>query len=319
MAVWDCTFMFMEEAVKNRYITIRSERAKAILVIQHELISFLRRALVSEGFYEILAPIIGPATDPGIRGAQTVSFNFYGKSYKVMSSMILYKQMALGAFDSLFSVSPNVRIEDPESAKTGRHLAEFYQLDLECAGKTCDEVMNLGDQMLCSCLDFLEKRCFDELKLLERVLPSFTPPFKRVLYEEIAEKLSITGEIPWEEEKRISEESDAPFWVIDYPPGSRGFYYLESDGVLKSMDLIMPEGYGEIVSGGEREYKYNRVKRLLEKDGVLKDYSWYLNMLKAGIPPSAGFGLGIERLTQYICGLSHIWEGSPFPKVPGIP
>ncbi len=172
--------------------------------------------------------------------------------------------------------------------------------------------------MICSCLDFLKKRCPDELEFLERVLPSFTPPFRRVLHEEIAEKLSITGEIPWEEEKIISEESDAPFWVIDYPPGSRGFYYLESGGVLKSMDLIMPEGYGEIISGGEREYKYNRVKRLLEKDGVVEEYSWYLNMLKVGIPPSAGFGLGIERLTQYICGLSHIWEGSPFPKVPGV-
>lgn len=101
--------------------------------------------------------------------------------------------------------------------------------------------------------------------------------------------------------------------------GSRGFYYLEKDGVLKSMDLIMPEGFGEVISGGEREVRYEEVRRLLTKEGIADEYSWYLDMLKAGVPPSAGFGLGIERFTRYVCGLDHIWESSPFPKVPGIP
>ena len=81
----------------------------------------------------------------------------------------------------------------------------------------------------------------------------------------------------------------------------------------------MPEGYGEVISGGEREHEYTRVKSLLDRDGITEDYAWYLDMLKEGIPPSAGFGLGIERLTRYVCGLDHIWEGSPFPKLPGIP
>lgn len=309
----------IKEAVKKRYITIKSERSRAILTIQHELISCLREFLISRNFCEVLAPIIGPVTDPGIRGAGVVSFDFYGSPYKVMSSMILYKQMALTVFDRVFSLSPNVRLEDPESVRTGRHLAEFYQLDLEAARKKYTDLMELGDEMISNCLNYIRRKCSGELDFLERDLPSFTPPFRRVVHSDLAEKLSISGEIPWEEEKILSQESEAPFWVIDYPAGSRGFYYLECDGILKSMDLIMPEGYGEVISGGEREYEYGRVKTLLERDGTAGDYAWYLSMLKEGIPPSAGFGLGIERLTRYICGLDHIWESSPFPKVPGIP
>jgi asparaginyl-tRNA synthetase len=310
--------MPIEEAVRKRYITIRSERARAILTIQHELISALRGFLIAQGFYEVLAPVIGPATDPGIRGATPVRFDFYGTTYKVMSSMILYKQMALGVFDHVFSLSPNVRLEDPKSAETGRHLAEFYQLDVEMAHTCCEEAMDVGDQLVCHCITTVKKRCKKELGFLKRDIPSFEPPFERVPYSILAERLSISGEVPWDKEEMISHESDAPFWIVDYPPGSRGFYYLEQDGILKSMDLIMPEGFGEVISGGEREYKYTNVKRLLEADGCADEYKWYLEMLKTGIPPSAGFGLGIERLTRYICGLDHIWESSPFPKVPGI-
>lgn len=274
---------------------------------------------MSEGFCEVLAPVIGPATDPGIRGAGIVSFDFYGTPYKIMSSMILYKQMALTVFDSVFSLSPNVRLEDPKTIRTGKHLAEFYQLDMEAARKTYEEMMDLGDRLMCHCVNTIKRRCPDELYLLERDLPSFRPPFKRIPHSIVAERLSISGEIPWDKEKALSEASDEPFWVTDYPAGSRGFYYLEDNGILKSMDLIMPEGFGEVISGGEREYEYRRVKRLLENDGMAEEYTWYLNMLKVGVPPSAGFGLGVERLTQYICGLDHIWESSPFPKVPGIP
>jgi asparaginyl-tRNA synthetase len=310
--------MSIEDAVKKRYLSIHGERSRAILTVQHELISALRQFLISKGFYELLAPVIGPTTDPGIRGAGIVDFDFYGKSYKIMSSMILYKQMALRVFDKIFSVSPNVRLEDPESVKTGRHLAEFYQLDLEAAQKTSEDMMEIGDRLVCHCLQVVKQQCSEELQILNRDLPLFTPPFERIPHDVLAKKFSITGEVPWEEEKDLSEESEKPFWIVDYPVGSRGFYYLEKDGILKSMDLIMPEGYGEVVSGGEREFEYQRVKKLLERDQGIEEYKWYLDMLKAGIPPSAGFGLGIERLTRYVCGLDHIWEGSPFPKVPGI-
>ncbi len=310
--------MSIEEAVKKRYITIRSERARAILTIQHELISSLRGFLISKGFFEVLAPVIGPATDPGIRGAHIVNFDYYGTPYKVMSSMILYKQMALSVFDRVFSLSPNVRLETPESMKTGRHLAEFYQLDLEAARTQYTEIMDLGEQLICHCLDTVKRKCLDELSLLKRDLPHLNPPFERVPHTVFEEKLSIEGEIPWKQEKAISEKCKNPFWIVDYPAGSRGFYYLERNGVLKSMDLIMPEGYGEIISGGEREYEYERVKALLEKECIAEEYAWYLDMLKVGVPPSAGLGLGIERLTRYVCGLDHIWESSPFPKVPGI-
>jgi asparaginyl-tRNA synthetase len=308
----------IEDAVRFRYLNIRSDRSRAILKIQHVLIGALREFLTAQGFYQVLAPVVGPVTDPGIRGAGIAHFDFYGTSYTIMSSMILYKQMALGAFENVFSLSPNVRLEEASTVDTGRHLAEFYQLDLESARKSCQDMMDLGDRMVCYCMDAI-RECPEELAVLGRELPSFSPPFRRIPHRTLEETLSIPGEIPFEEEHDLSESSSEPFWVYDYPVGSRGFYYLERDGVLKSMDLIMPEGFGEVISGGEREYRYQEVKALLDREGVADGYSWYLDMLKAGIPPSAGFGLGIERFTRYICGLDHIWESSPFPKVPGIP
>ncbi|HDM05663.1 MAG TPA: hypothetical protein ENG34_00100, partial [Candidatus Aenigmarchaeota archaeon] len=120
----------------------------------------------------------------------------------------------------------------------------------------------------------------------------------------------------------ISLSQEEPFFITDYPKEARGFYYIEHEekpGFLKDFDLLYPEGYGEAVSGGEREYRYEKVTERMKETGEdPRKYSWYLDMLKYGIPKSAGFGIGLERLTRYICGLEKIWEATPFPKLPGI-
>lgn len=319
----------VERGVRFRYQSIRTPRARAILQVQHKLLRACRQFLEGIGFLELLAPIIGPVTDPGIRGAGTVLVPFYGKTYVLMASMILYKQMTMASFPRVYAFSPNVRLEPSESSRTGRHLAEFYQLDLEVAYATCDEIMTLGDSLLFEVIHTIRKECEEQLAQLGRTLP--LPPHKlpRITHAEAIELLSgngfdldSTAELSWVAEHHLSLLFDTPVWITDYPTPARGFYYLrnpDNPRLVKSMDLLLPEGYGEILSGGEREYTYEGVtQRLLESGEVPSKYDWYLDMLKKGIPPSAGFGIGLERFTRYCCGAPHIWECSPFPKVPGI-
>ena len=313
----------------NRFREIRKPELKAVMRIQDELLSSLRDYLRGVGFIEILAPIIGPATDPGIRGAGQVSFDYYGHTFKIMSSMIPYKQMAVNSFEKVFALSPNIRLEPVEAIETGRHLSEFRQLDLEVADASYFDVMRIGEGMVVYCIRRVKKRCERELETLGRRLNTPKTPFRKVSHIEAVDLLMKKGfdlkrgeEISWEAETALSSSFDDLFWLIDYPKTARGFYDREDEarpGVLRDFDLLYPEGFCDAVSGGEREYKYDRVMERMRSTGEdPENYEWYLKMLREGTTPSAGFGIGVERFTKYICGVDYIWEAVPFPKVPGI-
>ena len=300
-----------------------------MMLIQDEILSALRDHLRSVGFIEILAPIIGPATDPGIRGASQVSFDYYGNQFKIMSSMILYKQMAVNSFERVFALSPNIRLEPIETLETGRHLSEFRQLDLEVARSSYFDVMAIGEEMVSSTIKRVKENCATELEILNRTLMTPKTPFLKVTHSNAVKKLIEKGfelkqgeEIPWNAEADLSLSYGDFFWIIDYPKTARGFYDREDEerpGVLRDFDLFYPEGFGEAISGGEREYKHDRVaSRMISTGEDPENYAWYLQMLKEGTTPSAGFGIGVERLTRYVCGTEFIWEAVPFPKVPGI-
>lgn len=320
----------LSENLRKRYLTIRNNDFANVFKVQDEIISSIRTFLKNEGFTEILAPIIGPVTDPGIRGAKQVTIDYYGVPFKVMSSMILYKQMIITALPKVFALSPNIRLEPPETVKTRRHLTEFRQIDLEVAHATCDDVIDLGERMLCRLIADVKVKCHKELGERCKALKVLKRPFKRYTYGEALEILRGMGvkvkygeEIPWEAEEALSKAHSEPFWITNYPTTARSFYYMESEenpGVLKDFDLIYPEGFGEAISGGEREHRYEKLVERMRRSGEdPSQYGWYLDMLKAGIPPSAGFGIGVERLTRFICGLDNIWDAVPFPKVAGIP
>lgn len=318
------------DLMKRRYLTVRSPKMMTILRVQSELFMTIREFLRGKGFVEIQPPIVGPVTDPGIRGADQVTITWYhGVPYKIMSSMILYKQMAICSLEKVYSFSPNIRLEPIRAVDTRRHLSEFWQVDVEQAFATCEDVMELGEEMLVHVMRKIRFRCREELGKLGRRLRVPSVPFKRVTHQEAVEmarsmgyEMSRDGEVPWDAEEALSMSFKEPVWITGYPVASRGFYYIEDPddpSQLKSMDLIYPDGYGEAISGGEREYRYERVVRNLRAGGEdPKKYGWYVEMLRYGIPPSAGFGIGVERLTRYACGLEAVWEATPFPKVPGI-
>ncbi len=319
----------VQRLLRERYRRIRDPGMRCVLRVQDEILSALRDFLRNNGFVEILAPIIGPVTDPGIRGAKQVSVDFYGHAFKIMSSMILYKQMAVSSLDRVFALSPNVRLEPSESLETARHLSEFRQLDLEVANASYLDVMALGERMLCYVCGRVREACGGELGLLGRDLRVPRLPFERITFKGAVDLLRSRGfdmrpdeEIPWIAEEALSRMFEEPFWICEYPMTARGFYDREDPerpGVLRDFDLVYPEGFGEAVSGGEREYQFERVLARIRSNGEDPEaYGWYLEMLGEGVPPSAGFGIGVERLTRYVCGLENIWEAVPFPKVPGI-
>jgi len=300
-----------------------------VLRIQAALGSAIREYLNGEGFTELLPPIIGPVTDPGIRGAKQATIDFYGREYKVMSSAILYKQMMAASLGRIYFFSPNVRLEPLETAATGRHLVEFVQVDVEESGATCEDAMRRAESLVASVSRYAKDRLGSELAALGRTLNGAAPPFRRLSYGATLEILKGHGrdipygvEIPWAHEEFLSSLFAEPFFIHDYPRGSRGFYDREDPsrpGILKDFDLLYPEGYGEASSGAEREYEYAKViARLRETGENPAKYEWYLDMLREGIPASAGFGIGVERLTRYICGLKSVWEARPYPKVAGV-
>lgn len=337
-----------------------------IYKIYDEVSYSIREFLNKEGFQEYKAVIIGPVTDPGIRGAKQISFDYYGREYKVMSSAILYKQLLSiankksGGKGKIYFFADNLRLEPLETANTDRHLVEFIQVDLEIYNADHHEAMGVAESLLCYVIDKMRKN--EELKeiwecfkpylasrgLKERKeLKAFSKPFKRYTHKEAVDflkdyitknpevlttiknffgyepkELSYNAEIPWEYEWLLSYLHEEPFFIHGYPRGSRGFYdreYSDKKGILMDFDLLYPEGYGEAASGAAREYEHAKIVRRMKETGERLDkYAWYLDFLKKYGAPTAGFGIGLERLVRYICCLPSVYLSVPTPKIPGI-
>jgi len=285
-------------------------------VIKSEIMRSAGAYLREQGFIEILPVILSPVTDPLHHETYGGAIDYYGRPYQLTKSMILHKQIALRTAPKIFCFSPNVRMEPEERASLGRYLAEFVQLDLEVRDGTRDELIEIGEGLLLAILQGVKEHCPGELELLKRDLAIPQRPFRQITYLEAERQFGKKFD------DALSQSLAAPSWVIDFPRGVREFYDREDTsrpGTLLDMDLIYPEGYAEALSGGEREHTLSRILRRLEQDGIdPQRFSEYIKAVEEGIPPSAGFGIGIERLTRYICGLDHVKEARLFPKVPGV-
>ena len=312
---------------------LSADTTRAVLRVQHVMLDAAREYLTEQGCTEVLLPIIGPVTDPGARGAKQVDVDYYGHRYKLMTSAILYKQAALTTFDRIFCIAPNVRLEPLETANTSRHLAEFHQIDVELSGASRTEAMAVAEGAVRAMVRRVSEKARPELDVLGRDADAFIDllgeRFEARTHAQAVGELAEIGhqqnpdaEIDWQGEALLSAKASRPFFVTDYPKGSRGFYDREDParpGTLRNFDLLAPEGYGELASGGEREHAYGAIiARMRETGENPTKYRWYLDMVRAGIPASAGFGLGVQRLTRYIAGVDHAWQTVAFPKVPGV-
>jgi asparaginyl-tRNA synthetase len=295
-------------------LTSEPERA-AVLKLKSEIVRSAGEHLREQGFAEILPVLLSPITDPLHHETYGGAVDYYGRLYQLTKSMILHKQIALLTVPRIFCFSPNVRMEPAERASFGRYLAEFVQLDLEVRDATRDDILAIGEDLVVRVLQDVSRRCVVELRILGRELRVPAAPFERISFADAAAE---HGE-PFDD--ALSAGLHAPAWVIDFPRRVREFYDREDPErpeVLLDMDLIYPEGFGEALSGGEREVEYDRVLDRLRRDGIPREqFSLYLDYVRRGLPRCAGFGIGIERLTRYVCGLDRIEDARLFAKAPG--
>ncbi len=303
----------MPPVVTVNALSVVERRIDPVISVQTKAVAYLTGELSKRGFRWLLPVVLSSVTDPlwpdpaAGEALKPPEVEVYGRKLRLTHSMILHKQMAIAmGIDKLFVLSPNIRLEGSE-ADDGRHAYEFTQLDMEIAGASMDDVMGLIEELLTGLFRELRPVVWEAF---ERELPRARKPFRRFTIEEIREEFGSEDEA-----SRVLEE---PFWITGIP---REFYDREVDGTWRNYDLYLPEGYGEVSSGGEREWEYGRILSKIRASGLSEEsFRPYLEVAKAGLlRPSAGAGIGVERLVRYVVGAKHIAEVQPFPRIPGVP
>ena len=295
-------------------------KKKAIGKVLTETLRFLTSEYTNRGFDWLLPVVFSKSTDPlwpdpGASIEKRVETEIYGETVRTTSSMIIHKLVAVSiSYPKLFLLSPNVRIEKRERKATGWHAFEFTQLDFEIQSAKFQDVKSLVEDLIVGLIEHVKRNTKNELLSLDRYSSLKQPekPFK------VYDRTSLLSKYGEDWEKCLAFDIHDPAWVTNIP---REFYDYEDpeSGRWNNYDLFVPR-YGEILSGAEREWSYDKISLKMERDGVEKEnYSILLKMAKEGrLQPSAGAGIGIERLVGWIVGSKHIGEVQPFPKVPGI-
>lgn len=315
----------IEFLMDHRHLWLRSSRQHALMRIRAEVIRACTDFLDNSGFLLIDAPILTPASVEGTTTLFETPYFDLGTAYLTQSGQ-LYNEAAAMAFGKVYCFGPTFRAE---KSKTRRHLTEFWMLEPEAAHMTLDEYMALAEEMVSAVVARVRENRRKELAVLDRdtsKLETVRPPFPRISYDEALTILEKTGKsIPWgqdfggDEETIISAQFDRPVFVHRYPAQSKAFY-MEPDParpeVVLSADLLAPEGYGEIIGGGQRIHDLARLERRLREHGLPTNvYQWYLDLRRYGSVPHSGFGLGIERTVAWIAGIEHVREAIPFPRL----
>ncbi len=308
--------MVMETDTVSELIEhLGDKRLGVALKINGTVRSYMSEYLRTRGYLEVPPVIFSTVTDPLNHPVVDPSFDYDGVKYALTKSMIFHKQMLVQKFEKIFTFSPNIRLELPEKASTGRHLLEFTQIDIEQQGATREQMMALAEDMLVSLFRKVNATHASDLESIGRTLSVPEIPFRKYKY------LDAEKEYGLDFENVLSGKSASPFWIVDIPLDKREFYDREKadePGILSDMDLVYPEGFCEALSGGEREYDMKKIlERIAKKDQTEEQFKWFLEFAKYGLKPSCGFGIGIERLVRFICGFQRIEMAHPFPKVPG--
>ncbi len=308
----------------HRHLWLRSSRQHAVLRVRHEVIRAVRDFFDGKGFTLLDAPIFTPNACEGTTTLFSTEY-FDRRAYLTQSGQ-LYNEAGAMAFGKVYCFGPTFRAE---KSKTRRHLTEFWMVEPEMAFCDLEENMDLAEEFV----EFIVQRVLNhrsqELAYLKRdldVLQKVRRPFPRISYDEAIDLLHRQGnDLPWgkdfggDEETLISSAFDRPVMVHRYPARCKAFYMKndpEKSDLSLCVDMLAPEGYGEIIGGGEREDDYDRLLAKIREQGLSPEiFTWYLDLRKYGSVPHSGFGLGIERAVAWICGLKHVRETIPFPRM----
>ena len=310
---------------KFRHLVLRSPRYQKIMLIRSYLIKFLREWYEEDGWIEVQPPIIVATACEG--GATLFKLDYFGKETYLSQSAQLYLEALVPSLGKVFSLSPSFRAE---KSRTRRHLTEFWHFEAEAGNYNFDDILKVQEESVAYAIQKLlenkkmkrwlkEFRSNDEIKLLERI----NTPFPRITYNEAIEilnkkgcNLSFGDDFGVDEEKILSKQFDTPFFITLYPTKIKSFYVKSYNDVLCcSADMMTPEGYGEITTGGQREDDIETIIKRIKKEGFdPEEYSWYLDLRRYGSVPHSGFGLGIERLIMWVLKLDHVRNGVAFPR-----
>jgi len=321
-----------EFLMNHRHLWVRSNRQWAILRIRATIIKAMRDWLDDQGFLLVDTPIITPAA--GEETTTLFDVDYFGENAFLAQTGQLYNEANIMAFGKVYCFGPTFRAE---KSKTRRHLIEFWMLEPEIAFCSLEELMDIQESMVCYVAgQVLEKRQ-QELEIIERdsdKLKAISAPFARISYDDAVARLkALAGKIAdpaelaieWGEDFGSPHETalagmfDKPVFVYHYPTAVKAFYMTPVEGrpeVCRSVDLLAPEGYGEIIGGSERIHDEQLLAANIDKMGLGREaYQWYLDLRKFGSVPHAGFGIGIERTVAWICGLSHVRETIPYARL----
>ncbi|HUX11159.1 MAG TPA: asparagine--tRNA ligase [Terriglobia bacterium] len=314
----------VEFLMDHRHLWLRSTRQRAILGVRHQIIRACRDFFDDRGFVLVDTPILTPSACEGTTTLFEVDY-FEEKAYLAQSGQ-LYAEAAAMAVGKAYNFGPTFRAE---KSKTRRHLTEFWMIEPEVAFAKLDDVMQLAEGLIASVIARVLEKCRAELETLGRdvsKLERCAPPFPRISYDDAVKILQEKGsEITWggdfggTDETLIAESFDKPVMVHRYPSQVKAFYMAPDPArpeLALCVDVLAPEGYGEIIGGSERLADYDLlVKRMEESKLPREAFEWYLDLRRYGTVPHGGFGMGIERVVAWVCGLEHVRETIPFPRM----
>ncbi len=339
----------IEFLMDNRHLWIRSSRQWALLRVRATVMRAIREWLDTQGFIEMSTPILTPSAAEGTSNLFEVGY-FDDKAYLAQTGQ-LYSEATIFAFGKVYCFGPTFRAE---KSKTRRHLTEFWMVEPEVAFCDLDQLLEIEEQFVSHIVQTVLRENVNELKLLERdvsKLQHIAPPFPRITYDDAVTKLleiqadlragkpvlrydgtPMQGiddpallDITWgmdfgsPHETALTQLYDKPVFVTGFPTAIKAFYmepYPDRPEVCKSADLLAPEGYGEIIGGSERMSNPDLIEQRIKEHELPREaYTWYIDLRKYGSVPHSGFGMGLERTVTWICGMEHIREASPFPRL----
>ncbi len=308
----------------HRHLWLRSRKQHALMKLRHTVVAAIRDFLDREGFTLVDAPIFTPSACEGT--STLFETDYFGDKAYLTQSGQLYMEAAAAAFGKAYCFGPTFRAE---KSKTRRHLTEFWMVEPEVAFADLDDIMELEERFVSS---IVERVLEERRDLLENVLErdisrleAVQAPFPRLSYDEAVKKLNDGGfAFEWggdfgaADETFLSEEYDRPLFVHRYPAEVKAFY-MERDPqdarLSLSVDLLAPEGYGEIIGGGQRSADLDYLLEQIERHQLPQEaFQWYLDLRRYGTFPHGGFGLGLERMVTYLAGIAHLREAIPFPR-----
>lgn len=317
-----------EFLMENRHLWMRSKRQWAILRIRHSIIKSVRDFFDGDGFTLFDAPILSPSACEGTSTLFKTEYFHEGVAFLSQSGQ-LYQEPGIFAFNKVYCFGPTFRAE---KSKTRRHLTEFWMVEPEMAFANLDDVMDLGQRLIKYVLERVLEDRKEELKILERdtgpLEVALKESFNKMTYTDSVDQLKTLGsDIMWgqdygnDDETLLMNAHDRPLWVHRFPKTFKAFY-MEQDPLDSRLalgaDLLAPEGYGEIIGGGERASSEQYLLDQIAHHGLdRKDYEWYLDLRRFGSVPHAGFGMGIERVVAWVCKLPHVRESIPYPRMLG--